>query len=492
MAQEPGKPERPFKLQAVRSKADRIAEALEEGLKVPWGGLRSDLVLRKGAPEVEDKETYILEDPVRGSHFELGEGEAQFFLCLATETSLRDAVNKMLLTTSLRPSVDDILDFLKMLQREKLANVPAEVSMETAKLREGKKMSALEKATLYRRAMFFRIPLFRPDRFLTALYPWVRPFWSRPFVLLYLALGAVGFVFTLQQIELYANSVSHLFTPTGALYFFLSLYLIKVFHEFGHAFAAKHHGIYVRRMGIYMMVLVPMFFTDTTDAWKLASQRSRLMIGAAGVLVELCIACVALFFWSILSDGVLRSLMFYVSGASLVSTIITNMNPLMQFDGYYLLMDYLRVSNLRSRGTEMFKYIRRRWLVDWQGEKPEEHPRYRIMAVIGFFSTIYRFVIFMSIGGAIYAKVGKIIGSTILVMNVIFMMILPIFMEIGYLIKHRDQWGRKSRALTSTLVFCVLVGSIFYPIASSEKLPGLFLYGTWLRSKRRAGGGLRR
>jgi putative peptide zinc metalloprotease protein len=472
----PGKGDRPFKLQAVRSRADRIAEAITEGLKIPWNGLRQDLVLRKGAPDIGEKETYILEDVVRGVHFELGEAEAQFFLCLATEQNLRDAVNKLLVTSSLRPSTDDIIAFLKMLQREKLAVLPPEISMETARLREGKKLSRVEKITFYRRLFFFMIPLLRPDRILTALYPWVRPLWSPPFVLLYVTLGIVGVVFTVQQMELYLRSVSHLFTPKGALGFFLSIYIVKVLHELGHAFASKHYGVYVRRTGLYMMFFMPMFFTDTTDAWKLPSRKARLMIGAAGVLVELCVACVAIFFWSILPEGMIRSLMFYLSGASLVSTLLTNINPLMRFDGYYLMMDYLRISNLRTRGQEMFKWFRRKILVDWQEEKPEEHPRYRIMAVIGAFTGIYIFVIFMSIGILIFQRLGKVLGAAILTMNVTVMLMLPIILEIGYILKNRDKWGRKSRVLTTFLVIACLIGAVFYPMAASERLPGLFLY----------------
>ena len=177
-------------LQAVRSKADRLSEALEKGLRIPWRGLRPDLVLHKGAPRMGGRETYVLEDPVRGTHYELGEAEARFFMCLVTEQTLHAAVDRLLRTTALRPSVDDILTFVQMLQREKLAVLPAEAADASAEAREQRKPSAVRKVlTGY---LFFKIPLLRPQGVLDAIYPWLSPLWSRPCVFIYAVVGVGG------------------------------------------------------------------------------------------------------------------------------------------------------------------------------------------------------------------------------------------------------------------------------------------------------------
>ncbi|MFP4423198.1 MAG: site-2 protease family protein [Desulfococcaceae bacterium] len=465
-------------LRALRSRADRIAEALEQGLSIPWMGLRPDLRLHKGDKTMTGKQTYVVEDPVTGHHFEIGEAEARFFLCLVTEDTLRGAVGKLLRTTSFRPSVEDILGFLRMLQQEMLASLPEEEARNFAETRRKAedRMKKLSWLKIKRKIMFVQVPLFRPDAFLTRIYPWLAPFWSKPFQFMYAVLGVVGLVLVVPQIELYFHTAAHLFTPAGALMFFFALSFVKTIHELGHALATKRHGLYVRRMGIYFMVFVPILYTDATEAWKLPDRRSRVMIGAAGVLVELAVAAVSLFLWTVLPDGLLRSLMFYLSGVSLISSFLVNLNPLMRFDGYYILMDYLRISSLRTRSIRFFQYYRRRLLVDWQGAKPEEHPWDQAMAVFGLFSALYMIIIFLGIAMIIYHKASSLLGVFFLAQGLLMVVIAPILKEIYYLLKHRKQWGSPFRVGLTLTAFAGLVALFLVPLPTEKRLPAHFLY----------------
>lgn len=466
------------RLKTIKSRAERITEALEQGLSIPWMGLRPDLRLHKGGETMTGKPTWIVEDPVTGNHFEIGEAEARFFLCLITADNLRDAVKKLLQTTSLRPSVEDILGFLKMLQQEMLAVLPEEGARHFSELRRKaedrqKKFSWLQ----FRRKIFFiQVPLFRPDAFLTWIYPWLVPFWSKPFQFLYAVLGVVGLILVVPQLELYFHTAGHLFTPAGALMFFAALVFVKTLHELGHAVSTKRHGLYVRRMGIYFMVFVPILYTDATEAWKLSDRRARVMIGAAGVLVELSVAAVSLFLWTVLPNGLIRSLMFYLSGVSLLSSFLVNLNPLMRFDGYYILMDYLRISSLRTRSIRFFQYYRRRLLVDWRGSKPEEHPWDHAMGVFGFFSSLYMLIIFFGIAGIIYHKASSILGILIFLQALGMRLVAPVVKEVVYLVKNRKFWGSPLRVGFTVAVIAGFLGVLFVPLPTVERLPGHFLY----------------
>lgn len=466
------------KVQSIRSKGDLMAEKLEEALGAPWIGVRPDLMLHKGDLTMEGHQTYVLEDPVSGSYYELGESEAKFFLCLVTEDSLKDAINKLLDTTSLRPSIAEVISFLRMMKHERLTKVaPEEVMSEEAEKRREKLSEMKKKMGGSKSLTNFKIPICRPDPFLTAIYPWVTPLWSRPFLFLYGVVGVVGFLFVCQQIEIYFHTINHLFTLRGAVTFVACVGVVKILHELGHALAAKHYGLYVRRMGIIVIVFIPMFFTDLTDAWKLASRKARIMLAAAGVMVELVIAGLALFAWSVMPDGMPRSLMFYISSVSLFSTFMVNLNPLMRFDGYYVLMDYMRISSLRTRSQAMFQYYRRKLLVGWRGPKPEEHPWERGMVLFGLFSGLYVLVICIGIQYAMY----QIIQSALLLIYGIILVIAvllgrPLLMEMKTLFTQRKYWGSWRALSLRGLVVGVMVGLLFVPIPSSKTLPGFYLY----------------
>src|SRR5690606_41096448 len=103
-------------------------------------------------------------------------------------------------------------------------------------------------------------------------------------------------------------------------------------HEFGHAFMAKRAGCRVQSMGLASMVLLPMLYTDVSDAWRVNDRRSRLLIGAGGVLAELLLAVIALLAWSLLPDGPARTAAFMLASATWITTLVINLNPFMRFD----------------------------------------------------------------------------------------------------------------------------------------------------------------
>jgi len=172
-----------------------------------------------------------------------------------------------------------------------------------------------------------------------------------------------------------------------------------------------------------------------------------------------------------------RSMMFYLSGGSLVSTFFVNLNPLMRFDGYYILMYWLRISNLRPRSREMFKYYWRRIALDWQGPKPEEHPWSRGMAVYGLFAAVYLGVICVSIELMMF----KIIQSVlVLIWSLIFLFIIlylkPFLNEIVTIFKQHKYWGSWKALSLRVAIVAGFIGFLFIPMPKMETLPAFFLY----------------
>jgi putative peptide zinc metalloprotease protein len=444
-------------------------------LEHPWMGLRPDLVLYPGPLDFDGQRSWVLEDPVRGNNFRLGHAEGELLYRLTTEPDLESAVRKLYNTTTLRPSIQEIVGFITMLQREHLAVLPADRVIEQEAGSQAPTNSSLLHQVLQGQ-IFFRIPLLRPDAFLRRTLPMVSILWTAPLKWVYLICGIVGLGLTLQEIEQYLSTASYLFTPQGSLAFIFCLVLLKTGHEFAHAYTAKSYGLHVRSMGLFFIVIWPLLYTDTTDAWKIPDRRRRIRVSAAGVLFELAVGGIALSAWAFLPDGILRSLMFFLSGTSLVSTLFINLNPFMRYDGYYVLMDYWGVDNLRPRAFAMFRHALRRLLLDWQGPVPEIHPNRRGLIIYGFLAGMYRIFVGFSIAIAVYYLFFPALGLVILLVEVWLFLIRPLWVEVQAVARNRRFLGSKLRLAVSAAVFFGLFSLLIIPIPYTAHVPALLLY----------------
>ena len=179
--------------------------------------------------------------------------------------------------------------------------------------------------------LFFQIPLVRPDRFLRATLPFVDWLFSKSIAWIIALIGLAGVYLVSRQWDTFTATVLHFFTPRGLALYALSLAVVKMFHELGHAYTATRYGCRVPTMGIAMVVMVPMLYSDTSDAWKLTSRHQRAAIGAAGMVVECALAALAIFAWNFLDDGVARSLVFIVATTSLMVGAGINLSPFMRW-----------------------------------------------------------------------------------------------------------------------------------------------------------------
>jgi putative peptide zinc metalloprotease protein len=171
--------------------------------------------------------------------------------------------------------------------------------------------------------------------------------------------------------ELSQNVLDQLLLPHNLLLMWLLFPVIKLLHEFGHAFAVKAYGGEVHEMGVMILVLTPVPYVDASSAWAFRSKWQRVLVGGAGIVVEVFIASAALFLWLNLEPGILRSLCYNTILIAGISTVLFNANPLLRFDGYYMLMDYLEIPNLRQRATQYLVYLCERYLF---GKRDTDRP----------------------------------------------------------------------------------------------------------------------
>ncbi|KHT42558.1 HlyD family efflux transporter periplasmic adaptor subunit [Pectobacterium brasiliense] len=444
--------------------------------------LRADLQLVESAPGINGAPQWVLSDPITGRYFTLTPSAIR----LLRHWPLRQP-QQILAAANSEPGLplrvkelEQLLQFLR--QHDLIAASDAEQRQRYLGKAQAMRTS-LWKSVLHQ-YLFFRIPLWRPDPVLNRCWPWLQrygaPFliWIFPLILL------LGLFLVSRDWVRYTHSFPHLFSLSGMAVFGLSLVFAKFIHELGHAFMAKRAGCRVQSMGVAFIVLFPLFYTDTTDAWKLKDRQARLLIGAGGILAELMLAVLALLAWALLPDGPARTAAFMLSSATWLTTLVVNLNPLMRFDGYFLLSDFWRVENLQERAYALCRWRLRESLFGHGHPAPENlsPSLQRKLLVWGYASWIWRFFLFFGIALVVYHFFIKVIGIGLMLVEIVWFIALPIAKEAYAWWSMRKSIHPiaflRSALLCSTLLFILLYpwgGSVHIPaVLEAEKVSTLY------------------
>jgi putative peptide zinc metalloprotease protein len=338
----------------------------------PLPPLREDIRLLPGPPARSGEPTWTLYDPALHRFVRIGRLEFEILRCwgLGRADAIASAVAA---NTTFAATPADVVEVLRFAERASLlVPVGAQAGRRLAGQAAMRRLSAAQ--WLLKNYLFLRVRLLDPDRFLAACLPYVRWIYTARFVAVLAGLAAVGFYLIGLQWDAYTHSFLHLFSLVGALQVGAALAFAKAVHEFGHGLTAKRFGCRVPGMGAALLVLWPMLWTDCTDAWRLIDRRQRLLIDAAGVLAEIVLAVAASLAWSVLPDGPARSAAFLLSGSTWLVALAINANPLMRFDGYYLLSDWLDEPNLQERSFALCRWRVREALFGLGDPPPERWP----------------------------------------------------------------------------------------------------------------------
>ncbi|CAK7050742.1 MAG: hypothetical protein DELT_01032 [Desulfovibrio sp.] len=329
---------------------------------------------------------------------------------------------------------------------------------------------------LLRNYLFFRVPLLKPDRFLSRTLPVVqRLFINRAFFLLTCFAALTGLFLVSRQWETFKNTFLHFFTLEGAALAAVTLGLTKAVHELGHAYAAKRLGCRVPTMGVAFMVLMPLLYTDTSAAWRLRKRLQRMQVCGAGMTAEMALAAWATLAWNFLPDGPVRSAAFILATTTWIMTLAVNLSPFMRFDGYFLLSDALNVPNLQTRAFALARWKLREWLFAFGEEKPEQFEpwRERLLIVYSFCTWIYRFFLFLGIALLVYHMFFKALGIVLFVVEIFAFILIPVYKEL-------KEWGTRlyaagwnpRRSIVAFITFALLC-VLFIPWNSTVTAPAL-------------------
>ena len=322
-----------------------------------------------------------------------------------------------------------------------------------------------------------RFPLLDPDRFLDQVMPLFAPLFGWFGAIAWL--GTVGWALVLIAMhwtELSGDVVDRMFSVENLLLLWFVFPLIKLLHEFGHALAAKAGGGEVHEMGVMLLVLMPVPYVDASAATAFRDKRSRMLVGAAGMLVEIFIAALAVFAWIHLEPGTERAIAYNVILVAGVSTLLFNANPLLRYDGYYILADYLEIPNLAQRSNEYVGYLVNRYVFGVDGgTSPVSVAGERgwfVFYAIGSF--IYRMFMMVSIALLVASRF-FVVGVVLAVWAFATMLVLPLARKVNYLFSSPRLSSRRPRALFATVsIVSGLAAVLFWvPAPSSTRAEGV-------------------
>ena len=301
---------------------------------------------------------HVVKDPFSGAYYHLG-AEESFLLLKLDGTCTRDRIRDEFKDEFDEPLEDDDLDdFLELARSSNFIDyADGEARSQSPAPAPDAAPRSYEQSILY-----WRKPVFDPDKLFDWLEPKLRWIWTLPFVLVSSLLMIVAVAVLWSQREAATTQFAQAMRWQTFFIAWLTLIACTTAHEFAHGLTCKHWGGRVREVGFFLIFFLPAFYCDVSDAWLMREKSKRLWVTLAGAWCDLSIWALSVFVWRLsMPDTLLNYLAWVVMSITGVRTFF-NFNPLLKLDGYYLLSDATGIFNLRQRSWDRFMATLR-WLL---------------------------------------------------------------------------------------------------------------------------------
>lgn len=317
------------------------------------------------------------------------------------------------------------------------------------------KVRAMQRRGKFLGFLFMQIPLVNPDRFLTRTVGRVSWLFTRTFLGVWmLGMLAAAFVLWQRWAEVF-EPFNGILATQNLPFLWLAFVGLKIWHELGHGYACKVFGGYVPAMGTILIAGTPAAFVDATSAWSFPERYKRLIVMCGGMFFESLVFIPCVFLWAFSDSPTIKSCAWQLSVMASLVTVLFNANPLMKFDGYFILSELIGIQNLRPKSDAV---IRSRLKATFLGLKPEaavEEPlSTRIMLfTYGIAATIYKTVLVISIAAVVAIKF-PLVGLALAVFHILTSLGVGAIKLFHYLMSSADTAPIRWRArLVALLVF---------------------------------------
>lgn len=422
------------------------------------------------------QEWYVLTDVISGTHFRCPEAVYQFLKLLDGKRTIQQAFEISVQQSEYPPVEADILSVIATLQNKDLlaGGLPQSASEMYQRFEIISKKTKLQR---WSRPLSIKWSIWDPDKFLAKLTAPLSFLFTKYFFFIVLAIILYGSLIASNYWQALSDHFVIRFMDAQNLLLIWLLYpLIKFLHELGHALATKHWGGEVHDMGVLFIVFIPIPYVEASSSHQFPNKYHRMFVAGAGVLVELLLAAIALFIWLNLEEGMVRDLAFNVAVIGGLSSLLVNGNPLLRFDGYYVLSDALEIPNLSTRSTQYLGYIFQKCLlgIDSLASPVRAKGERTWFLLYGIAAGIYRLII--SFGIAFFvASNYLVIGVILAIWYSIQQIVLPVLNALKSLIVVAKRHSKIKRLMMSSSLFFVLFYLTFFilPIQRSFHIEGV-------------------
>ncbi len=427
------------------------------------------------AVPVAGQPSFVLKDPLTLEHFQLTPAEHFLFEQLREPVTLAELKRKF--ETKFAPRTISHVALQQGINQ--LFEQGLLVSTATA---QGKQL--LERAAERRRTerwqhllrmLSFRVASWDSAALIDSLHAKLR--WLFSPLTGFASLAVVGYALWLlvgHASKVFAKlpSIGELWQPRFLVLWLVTIVVLKIFHELGHAVTCRHYGGRCQEMGVMLLAFFPALYCDVSDVWRMPNKWHRMAVAAAGMVVELILAAMAFIAWWHSEPGPLNSWLFGVAIICSVGTLVVNANPLLRYDAYYLLADWLEIPNMSGRGQGLLGERLRRWLL---AEPVVDDPllsrrQQRRLAVYGVASRAYSIVVLIAIYAMLFALARPYHLENLVFTLALFTvvgLVLPPLMGIWRLLRNPANRARLRRSRVATLggfLGAVAAAVLFWPV----------------------------
>ncbi|QDU54860.1 hemolysin D [Aeoliella mucimassa] len=461
---------------ATTTLADSLVSSSSRPLPIR---MRPDLVARK--QRYQGRIYWVVKEPVGLQYFRFEEEEYAILKMLDGRASLEQIAEQF--EAQFPPQTirtEELQHFIGTLHRSGLVITNAGGQGEQLKKLRDEKVNK-QRISTFSNILAVRFKGIDPERILNFLHGYLWWFWTKPMLVVNSIIVSMAALLILVQFDVFQSKLPtfHEFFRADSWENWLLLGLViggtKIFHEFGHGLSCKYFGGECHEMGVMFLVLTPCLYCNVSDSWMLPNRWHRAAIGAAGMYVEVVLASICTFIWWFSdSDTTLNNVCLNIMFVSSVSTILFNANPLLRYDGYYILSDIIEIPNLRQKATTILTRKLGHWCL---GIEPQDDPflpqgNQALFALYSMAAAVYRWVVLFSILyflNKVFEPYGlKILGQAIAMMSVYGLVVMPLWQLYKYF-KVPGRLGKVKGwrlAISAAIVVAFLVGVASIPLPS--------------------------